>query len=144
MEKAASQQVRAEVEALFGQSRQIWERFGIIPDSDEERLRVMDCAARACENRTLAVDYTAACLCFYLFRKLHGMTEREPERATLLGDYFFSRFSHHLIPIDNTRLIDLFSGYLKRDVKRVGKEGPSFDMEGYLEFIRNAAKETGL
>lgn len=144
MERTVLQQVMAEAEALFEPERQIWERYGIIPSWEEERRRVMRCAANACENGVFAADYTAACLCFYLFRKFHGMAEREPKRATLLGDYFFSRFSHHLIPIDNTRLIDLFSGYLKGDAKRAGKGDPVPDTEDYLEFIRNAAKETGL
>ncbi|MEI3338943.1 MAG: hypothetical protein V8R80_02480 [Eubacterium sp.] len=141
-----SDQIAEKVDALLSEGYQMWERFGFRKLTEEERYLVAGCAADACKKREFAEDYAAACQSFFLFRKLHEWTEEFPETATLLGDYFFSRFSHYLIPIDSTRLIDLFSEYLKADTKEMfEKDGKAaFCMERYLDFVRKTAGEIAL
>ena len=144
MMKQAAYQFATEIDVLLSEGYRIWEDFGFPVPDQEEKHKIAYCAVDSCENGKFAKEYAAACQCFYLFRKLHCMTECEPEKATLLGDYFFSRFSHYLIPIDSTRLIDLFSEYLKKDVKDVVKSSADFCTDAYMDFIRSTAKEIGL
>ncbi len=122
----------------------MWERFGCTPLNEMEKHAVLEQAVNACSTNTHTKEYAAACQCFFLYRKLHHMVEEQPEKATLLGDYYFSQFSQFLIPIDNTRLIDLFSEYLKNDAKSAAEGVMEFDMEAYLAFVTDAAKEVGL
>lgn len=107
--------------------------------SEEDRNCIRECASSAVQNASLADDYADACEYFYLFRKFHRETEQQPERAVLIGDYYFSRFSHALIPIDNVALTDRFAEYLKQD--SVGLSA-AFDLTQYLMFIRQTAMET--
>lgn len=85
--------------------------------------------------------FAAACQCYYLFRRLHEKAELEPVRATLLGDYFFSRFSHHLIPVDSTLLIQRFSEFLTHQTECAAEGRNKFDLEGYKTFIKNVSLE---
>lgn len=142
-----------EVNALLSEGYQMWEGFGLPEPEEKEKRLVIETAVKSCEGGKFQKEYAAACLSFYLFRKLHEMSESAPETGTLLGDYFFSRFSHYLIPIDNTRLIDLFSEYLKTDAKETfEKAGETEKTAGrcglfcldYIDFIQRTAKEAGL
>ncbi len=130
-----------EVNNLLSEGYEMWEGYGFVRLTEEEKIRVIETAADSCRIDRLKKDYGAACQSFFLFRRLHEMTEAEPERATLLGDYFFSRFSHHLIPIDSTRLIDLFSEYLKEDTKRWFEKGEKLVLSEYLDFVKRAASQ---
>ena len=65
----------------------------------------------------------------YWFLALHASEELTNEK-TLLGDYFFSQFSLSLIPIDSTKLIDVFLDYIKQSVVT-----QSFDKEKFAKFI---------
>lgn len=133
-----------ELNNLLCEGYQMWERFGCTPLNEMEKHKVLEQAVSACRSDCHTKNFAAACQCFFLYRKLHHMVEGQPETATLLGDYYFSQFSQFLIPIDSTRLIDLFSEYLKQDVKAAASGMMEFDMEAYLKFIAMAAKEVGL
>lgn len=109
--------------------------------SGAERELVRDCALSAARGNVHAEQFADACEYFFLFRKLHRAAEMFPEWAVLTGDYYFSRFSHALIPLDNVELTDRFSAYLKKDAS--GKKA-DLDLAEYLEFIRQTALETGL
>lgn len=121
---------RARADALLTEGYQLWKESGLpaLPPSD--RCLAVDAAVGAYTGAH-AAQFAAACQCFYLFRKLHGMAETYPTWATLLGDYFFSQFSKHLIPIDSVPLIDAFSGFLASDARRQS------GTETYLSFIRS-------
>jgi len=71
--------------------------------------------------------------CFWLFRWLHRV---EMPTATLLGDYCFGRFSHHLAALDNVAITDAFSDYLRKDTLRQKEFGD------YLAFIRTLSPDT--
>ena len=136
--------VLGHVDALLAEGYRMWDSFGLIKLSEAEKHEIPQAAALACRKDVHRKEYAAACQCFFLFRRLHNQTEEVPEEATLLGDYFFSQFSHYLIPIDSTRLIDLFSEYLKQDTKCAADGSREFDKEGYLDFVKKAAKEIAL
>ncbi len=65
----------------------------------------------------------------YWFLSLHDKKDLTNEKI-LLGDYFFSQFSLSLIPIDSTKLIDVFSDYIKQSVAK-----ETFNQEEFLSFI---------
>lgn len=73
----------------------------------------------------------AACACFARFRELHAEPEQTAE-TVLLGDYYFSLFSSHLIPLDSVPLIDAFAAYLKRDAVA----NPGYDEEELAAFFQ--------
>lgn len=106
-----------------------------------ERIRIRETALSAVQSQDFAKDYADACEAFYLFRWFHSNADQHPAWAVLTGDYFFSRFSHALIPIDSVELIDRFSDYLKEDVKKMD---PDPDIDRYLAFIRQTALEISL
>ena len=133
-----------ELNNLLCDGYQMWERFGCTPLNEMEKHVYLKQAVSACRSNRHTKDFAAACQCFFLYRKLHHMVETQPETATLLGDYYFSRFSQFLIPIDSTSLIDLFSEYLKKDAKAAAEGVKEFDMDAYLAFITKAAEEVGL
>jgi hypothetical protein len=122
------------------------EAAGIWPDSvlseqeKQARQTIRRSAGEACKDRN-AKYYADACECFYLFRVIHRMSDADPGWAALTGDYFFSRFSHALIPIDSVPLTDRFSDYLLADTVR---HSQPFDLEDYLMFIRRTAEEIAL
>lgn len=142
--KQRKQQIVTDVCALLEDGFSMWERFGLKLPDEKECQEVLRCAVCACKKERFTKEYAAACQCFFLYRKLHIMAESCPGTATLLGDYFFSRFSSFLIPVDSTRLIDLFSEYLKQDAKESAWGVKEFDTDRYLQFVENAAEEIGL
>ena len=73
----------------------------------------------------------AACACFKKFRQLHAEPVQTAE-TVLRGDYYFSLFSSHLIPLDSVPLIDAFAAYLKRDAVAE----PGYDEEALAAFFR--------
>lgn len=138
-----SAQIKTQLEESLEEGCRMWEAFGCPHPEITKDFRVAETAAAACRQEAFRADYAAACQCFYLFRRLHRLVEDSPQTATLLGDYFFSRFSVHLIPIDSPRLIDRFSEYLKTDTRKEAAGAEAFDLTQYLAFITEAAKEIG-
>jgi hypothetical protein len=124
-----SEALRADVDALLSEGYSLWAETELPPPDPRARCAAVD-AAGAVSGGPHRREFAAACQCFYLFRALHMLAEEFPASATLLGDYFFSQFSRHLIPLDNVPLIDAFSDFLARDV--CADDG---DDSGYLEFI---------
>lgn len=133
-----------ELNILLCEGYRMWDRFGCIPLNEEEKHVVVAQAVNACQTNAHTKEYAAACQCFFLYRKLHHMVEEQPEKATLLGDYYFSQFSQFLIPIDSPKLIDLFAEYLKNDTKMAVEGNKVFDMKSYLDFVTRSAEEIGL
>ena len=125
----------AKIDAMLAEGYGLWKGFGLEPLSEEELHFVPDSVYDCCRGRHRE-NLAAACQSFYLFRLLHFMTEAEPEQTTLLGDYFFSRFSGYLIPIDSTRLTDRFSEYLKQDAQEGAGGRRAFSREAYARFVR--------
>jgi hypothetical protein len=109
-----SEALRISVDALLEEGYRLWDAAGLPPLGPKERRAAADAAgALYCGPHPAA--FAAACQCYYLFRALHRRAGAFPEAATLLGDYFFSRFSAYLIPLDSAALIRAFSDCLARD-----------------------------
>ena len=107
----------------------LWEATGLPAPPISERYVISDESLSAYKGEH-AVNLAVACQCFWLFRKLHGMTEENPVFATLLGDYFFSVFSKNLIPLDSVALNDEFARLLASDTQNPIGTG------GFMEFVR--------
>jgi hypothetical protein len=135
------QEIMAKIDSLLEDGYEMWREYGIPEESLQDRGQVVACAVEYYGEKEYVLEFAAACQCFYLFRCLHTMVEEYPEQVTLLGDYFFSHFSHFLIPIDSVHLIELFSDYLKEDAKRQSEGEKVFDVCRYLEFVKETAKE---
>jgi hypothetical protein len=112
---------------MFTEGYELCREQGIDLPPEDRRLAVLD-VARASGGEH-AEDFASACLAFYLFQDLHGRVDKDSAATTLLGDYFFSRFSKHLIPIDSVPLIDAFSEYLTQCTSGTN--------EDYLTFIKS-------
>jgi hypothetical protein len=112
---------------MFTEGYTLCREQGIDLPPEERRQAVLD-VARASFCGEHAEDFASACLAFFLFQDLHGRACEAPATTTLLGDYFFSRFSKHLIPIDSVPLIDAFSEYLAQCTSGTN--------EDYLAFIK--------
>ncbi len=130
-----------EADEIFCEAEMVWGDENVPRIDQAVREQIREAAQSAVQNPAFANDYADACEAFYLFRKLHSLADQMPAWAVLTGDYFFSRFSHALIPIDNVELIDRFSDYLKEDVKKIEAEP---DLDGYLAFVRQTALEISL
>ena len=128
------------IDQILKEAEMIWPQVDLGLNVRDERETVRSSAVSSCTGE-FANDYADACECFYLFRIIHRMSEKDPAFAALTGDYFFSRFSHALIPVDSVPLIERFSDYLKADAKQSEK---AFDLTEYLAFIRHTAKEIAL
>lgn len=105
-----------QVEAILAEGYGFWHRSIIPLPEPWERAGSVQALAPYSEA-VFAVRLAVACQCFYYFRRLHGVVQAAPTWTTLLGDYFFSRFSQALIPLDSVPLTDAFSDYLKRAVQ---------------------------
>jgi hypothetical protein len=112
--KGYSEALRNEVDTLLQEGYRLWAETGLSPPGAEERHAAAD-AAGAAYDGPHARELAAACQCFCLFRALHRLSAAFPESATLLGDWFFSQVSLHLIPLDSVPLILAFSDFLARD-----------------------------
>jgi hypothetical protein len=119
---------RTNLETLFSEGYELCREQGVYLPPEDQRQAVLD-VARDSFSGEYAENFASACLAFYLFQDLHGRVYEAPAATTLLGDYFFSRFSKHLIPIDSVPLIDAFSEYLAQCA--------SGDKEDYLAFIKS-------
>ena len=147
--------LREAVDALLEEGYVFWDEMGLKPLSSGMRYDVVDAAGIAYDGVYLT-QFAAACQSFFLFRELHrGVCDTENEDYakdytedytsetkfadgadcaddkevnTLLGDYFFSSFSHNLIPIDSVPLIDAFSEYLAKDAS-----GKAMDYQDFIE-----------
>lgn len=113
---------------------ELWKQFGFTEIPKEEKNCIPEIIMEIYKGRHVS-DLACACQCFYLFRKLHGDLDYDPAKATLLGDYFFSKFSFHLIPLDSVSLTNRFSDYLKQEILKEVKVRNGFDMESYVEFL---------
>jgi hypothetical protein len=110
----------------------LWEDAGLPPFAEDEGRAAYDAAVAAYDG-PFQIEFAAACRCFRLFLALHARAEEFPASATLLGDYFFSKFSSLLIPLDNVRLIEAFSDFLEKDAS-------SNDAGDYIDFIGTTLK----
>jgi hypothetical protein len=149
--KGYTETLRTDVDALLQEGYRLWEATDLPPLEAEARYAGAD-AAGAIYSGPQATKFAAACQCFYLFRRLHLQAESFPETAALLGDYFFSRFSAHLIPLDNVPLIRAFSECLARDAAarartgageaadRAGSDARAGDEPEFISAIRKALR----
>jgi hypothetical protein len=127
---------RARVVALLADGYRLWSD-SILPDLPySERYIASDLAAQVYQGKN-ADEFAAACQCFYLFRRLHGLVSDYPDWATLLGDYFFSQFSKYLIPLDSVPLIDSFSRFLTHDTQSAAEHNEYFDFIRALPAVMN-------
>jgi len=119
-----------EVAVHLAEGYSLWEKSGLpqLPESERYAASNESLSVYRSEN---ALSLAVACQCFWLFRKLHGLTEEHPIDATLLGDHFFSVFSKNLIPIDSVALNGEFARFLAQDTQA------PVDIDGYLAFVRN-------
>ena len=124
-----------QVEVNLFEGYSLWEGFSLPPLCENER-NLIPKEAISCYSGEYSSDFATACQSFYLFRKLHEKDKENSQESTLLGDYFFSVFSKHLIPIDNTELIEGFADFLAVDTVREVKGKEEFSFDKYFEFIR--------
>jgi hypothetical protein len=120
--KGRSEALRKDVDALLRDGYRLWDEAGLPPLGSEERYAAADVAG-ALYDGPHAREFAAACQCFRLFRALHRRLEERPETVTLLGDWFFSQFSLHLIPLDSVPLTLAFADFLARDASADGGAG---------------------
>lgn len=130
------QEIISKVESNLKEGYSLWEGFSLPPLSNYEKEAIPREAASYYSGE-YSSEFATACQSFFLFRKLHEEAGKTSEESTLLGDYFFSLFSNHLIPIDNTELIDEFAEFLSGDTLREVKGNESFSLDKYFLFIRN-------
>lgn len=123
-----------DVETCLEYTYGMWNKFDFPKLTIAERKEIPETIARVYKGDYVS-ELAAACQCFFLFRKAHEYAEGEAAGAVLLGDYLFSRFSHYLIPIDSTRLIDEFASLLKLEILEEMKGRNGFDMENYINFL---------
>ena len=121
--------LRDGVIGLVAEGYDFWETVNLPVLPISERYIISDESLSVYKGEH-AVNLAVACQCFWLFRKLHGMTEENPVSATLLGDYFFSVFSKNLIPLDSVALNDEFARLLASDTQ------DSASLSGFMEFVR--------
>jgi hypothetical protein len=131
-----NREIYKEVDALLEEGYVFWDELGFEALSERDKHQITDEVASVVKGKHL-INFAAVCQCFYIFQRLHHMVEEEKENATLLGDYFFSRFSHHLIPIDSTKLIDRFSEFLSVQILEGVSGNNILDKEHYKNFIKN-------
>ena len=122
-----------EAGGLMAEGRTIWERSGLPPMRSGELTLISDAVLSAYKGKN-AESLAAACQCFWLFRKLHRLAGDHPVCATLLGDYYFSLFSKHLIPLDSAPLIDEFARLLIEDTQR------PVNQADYIGFVKRLPK----
>ena len=116
MPKAKLTELHNEIDKMLSEGMALWEKYLKAPIPEEYRYFGADEVAENYDGRHI-IDLAAACQCFFYFRYLHSDMESESDIRTLLGDYFFSRFSLSLIPIDSTELIDEFAAFLNEDTQ---------------------------
>ena len=121
---------KREVKEHLDEGYRLWESTDLPAPEEPERYMISD-ALLAVYQGEHAGNLAALCQCFWLFRKLHGLTEENPVYATLVGDYFFSIFSKNLIPLDSVALNGEFARLLASDAQI------PIGIDGYLEFVRN-------
>ncbi len=124
--------LKTQLDIYLAEGYLLWTQNRLPVLSEPERYLVADVIADVYRGPH-KTELAAACQCFFLYRKLHGMADQFAERATLLGDWFFSQFSRYLIPIDSVELIDAFSEYLSEDTQTQGGRAD------YISFVRSLA-----
>ena len=128
--------LKDEVVSHIAEGYELWKTIGLTELPASERYVISD-ESLSVYNGRHAVSLAVACQCFWLFRKLHGMTKEYPVYATLLGDYFFSVFSKNLIPLDSVALNDEFARLLASDTQ------DPVSSDGYMEFVRTLPAALG-
>lgn len=123
-----------DVENYLEYSYGMWNKFDFPKLTIEEKMEIPEIVAQVYKGECVS-ELAAACQCFFLFRKAHEYAAGKAAQAALLGDYLFSRFSHYLIPIDSTKLIDEFADFLKLEILEEMKGRNGFDMENYKSFL---------
>ena len=85
----------------------------------------------------------AACQCFYLFFRLHSLSDQETRKIILLGDYFFSRFMELLMLSGNIALLDHFSNFVinKSQSKTFNKEFALGELLPFISYILQKTKK---
>lgn len=97
--------------------RRLWKgALPPVPERELESLRAL-----------VGEELYEACACFWLFRYLHAAQDEE---RTLMGDFCFGRFSHHIARLDSVELTDAFAEYLRRDTVS------GCDWDSYCDFVR--------
>lgn len=135
--------LRKKLDEMLSDGYRLMEETGLEPFAEEERYL----ALKAClplDDEQKYLNLAAAGQCVYCFSVLHNRIEENETAATLLGDYFFSRFSHYLIPLDSRELIEAFSSYLQMDTKDCVDGKRIFDKERYAAFLRRVSTEVKL
>jgi len=122
--------LREEIGRHLDEGYALWESVKLEALPESERYMISDALLSVYKGDN-AANLATACQCFWLFRKLHGMTEQNPVHATLLGDYFFSVFSKNLIPLDSVALNGEFARLLASDTQ------VPVTLDAYMEFVRN-------
>ncbi|WP_178138524.1 hypothetical protein [Parasporobacterium paucivorans] len=132
--------LQEKLEALLSDGYGMMAEMGMEPFGEEERSLTAEifCTYPDIEK---GLNLAAAGQCFYCFCSLHNRIEENETAATLLGDYFFSRFSHFLIPLDSRQLIEEFSLYLQEESKDGVDGNRIFDTEKYRIFLNHISSE---
>lgn len=107
---------------------EMWDSPGL-PDYPAQDCQRIAHRAQAVYSGPEQQAFSAACRAFYLYRYLHWRCTL-PE-GVLLGDYYFSLFSRHMIPLDCVALTEAFSDYL------AGSTVSPLSLEDYLEFLES-------
>ncbi len=79
---------------------------------------------------------------FALFRRLHKLEDNDytVAEATLRGDYYFSRFSLDLIPVDSIEITDRFAKILREDASgEESEELPQMSFDRLSSFAKGKA-----
>lgn len=93
-------------------------------------------------SNTHQIELQSANENFELFRKLHALddTAYSTAEATLRGDYYFSRFSLDLIPVDSIEITDQFAKILREDASgEVSEELPKMSFDRPSSFAKGKA-----
>lgn len=127
MERQGTTSWKDELDGLLREGYSLWEETALPPVPEKERYAAGQALAEVFAGEKF-LPLAAACQSFYWFRRLHAGPEGTTPAGILLGDYFFSRFSQCMIPLDSPRLVDAFAAFLTRDAQ-TGRED-------YLAFVR--------
>ena len=126
---AVLEELHAAIDERLIKGYEMFDKYLNISVPEELKYFAVDAISRSYDKKHL-LNLASASQCFFWFRYLHSdvfhnmhsekhKADEFIERATLLGDYFFSQFSLYLIPIDSTPLIDEFSIFLNEESSKL-------------------------
>lgn len=138
---------KRQIARMMQKNIRLWSQMGYGPICDPPMGSIAEAAVsglNACLERTVGPrpmdekkiegwlkNYGAACQCYYLGSCLHQRTDQDTKTAVLLGDYLFGECSRFLIPLNSTRLIELFARRMQEEAKNRGRN----DLGDYLRFV---------